>query len=73
MSAVGVNKILRQALKCKADGMCAREKILNDHLEQRFHARERALQTLDEIIRETNELPRCPPDCDNEVLVVKKS
>ena len=64
--------LLRDAIACKVAGICEREKILNAHIEGRFKARERALQTFDEITRADAEIPRCPPECgEKEVTVIK--
>ena len=73
---MGANRRIRNAIasgvECKMQGICRATELVNDALQIQLEARERMFQTLDEVYRDENELPRCPPDCENEVVVITK-
>lgn len=48
------------------EGICDRDKIVSDYLRVRVKAFDRRMQTINEIVRDDADLPRCPPDCEKE-------
>ena len=70
--ANGAKKAIARLLECKAEGICERDKLVNVYLTKRIEAYDRRMQSINEVYRDENELPRCPPDCEKEVAVVVK-
>jgi hypothetical protein len=54
---------MQHLLMCKAEGICARDKLVNEYLQKRIDVYERRMQTVNEAAREDYCLPRCPPVC----------
>ena len=73
--ANGAKRAIRELFACKAEGICERDKLVNTYLSKRIEVYERRMQSINEVYRDDNELPRCPPDCekDDEVLVIEKT
>jgi hypothetical protein len=63
-------KALQALLACKAEGICERDKILNVYLAKRIEVYERRMQSVNEVYRDENCLPRCPPVCDDKDVTI---
>jgi hypothetical protein len=68
MSGKDMQDILESIAQCKAEGICARDKIATQYLEKRVEAYERRMQTVNELYRKRKGLPPCPPVCGGEVI-----
>ena len=61
--ANGAKKAIRRLFECKAEGICERDKLVNVYLAKRIEVYERRMQSINEVYRDDNDLPRCPPLC----------
>ena len=70
-------KAMQQLLQCKAEGICERDKLVNIYLSKRIAVYERRMQTVNEVYRDENCLPRCPPVCpdqdDDDVTIIENT
>ena len=62
----GAKKAVAKLLNCKAEGICERDKLVNVYLAKRIEVYERRMESINEVYREENDLPRCPPVCPDE-------
>ena len=70
-----IRKAIARIAECKAELICANGHLVTRAVNINLNAREAMLQTMNEIRRVDNDLPRCPPDCEkdnDEVLVIGK-
>jgi hypothetical protein len=60
-------QIMREAMQCKVDGLCERDKLVNAYLAVRIASWRDIRQATVEAMRARMELPPCPPVC-NELI-----
>ena len=67
-AAKRIRAAVAQIAECKAELICTNGRLVSKAININLEARERMLQTLNEIQRADNDLPRCPPDCEKDVI-----
>jgi hypothetical protein len=58
--------ILREIMQCKADGICARDKLVTQWVRGRMITNNATREAVVEEMRQRMELPECPPICPKE-------